>query len=91
MRRFDKVHTQGRRSLPKPLMDHLRLWRELDSSMSSDALLMNIFCVPGVVESAAVRRALERGWRWRAGVRLEGTRAFDLQSDSDRTEKWTCA
>ena len=24
--------------------------------MSSDALLMNIFCTPGVVESAALRR-----------------------------------
>src|SRR5439155_419757 len=24
------------------------LWRELDSSLSSDALLMNIFCYPGV-------------------------------------------
>ena len=40
-RRFDKVHT-GARSLPKAE----RKWRELDSSMSSDALLMNIFCTP---------------------------------------------
>jgi hypothetical protein len=71
IRRFDKVHTQGRRSLPKPVMDHLRLWRELDSSMSSDALLMNVFCAPGVAESPAVRSALgvdgdggpEFGWR----------------------------
>jgi hypothetical protein len=43
-RRLQKVHTQGRHSLPKT--DYV--WRELDSSMSSDALLMNIFCYPRV-------------------------------------------
>src|ERR1700679_3637710 len=53
MRRFDKIHAQGR-SLPKAE----RRWRELDSSMSSDALLMNVFCTPGVVESEAVQRML---------------------------------
>src|ERR1035441_5261675 len=41
MRRFDKIHAQGR-ALPKS--ESGRKWRELDSSMSSDALLMNIFC-----------------------------------------------
>ena len=55
MRRFDKIHAQGR-SLPK--QESGRRWRELDSSMSSDALLMNVFCTPEVVESAAVRRML---------------------------------
>ncbi len=73
MRRFDKIHTQGNRSLPKPEIEHLRRWRELDSSMSSDALLMNVFCAPGVADSAAVRGALgvdgdggpEFGWRAR--------------------------
>ncbi len=54
MRRFNKVHTQGSRSLPRAE----RRWRELDSSMSSDALLMNVFCAPGVAESSAVRNAL---------------------------------
>jgi hypothetical protein len=53
MRRFDKIHAQGR-ALPKAE----RRWRELDSSMSSDALLMNIFCMPGVADSAVVRSAL---------------------------------
>lgn len=53
MRRFDKIHAQGR-SLPKAD----RRWRELDSSMSSDALLMNVFCTPGVVESEAVQRMM---------------------------------
>ena len=58
MRRFDKIHAQASRSLPKSQLDPTRRWRELDSSMSSDALLMNIFCTPGVAESVAVRNAL---------------------------------
>lgn len=56
-KRFNKVHAQGR-ALPQPVDDPKRKWRELDSCMSSDALLMNVFCTPGVVESAAVRRML---------------------------------
>ena len=55
MRRFDKIHAQGR-ALPKA--ESGRKWRELDSSMSSDALLMNIFCAPGVAESPVVRQTL---------------------------------
>lgn len=55
-KRFNKVHAQGR-ALPRP-EDPARKWRELDSCMSSDALLMNVFCTPGVVESAAVRHML---------------------------------
>ncbi len=58
MRRFSKVHAQAARSLPRPQLEPGRRWRELDSCMSSDALLMNIFCTPGVAESAAVRNAL---------------------------------
>jgi hypothetical protein len=58
MRRFSKIHAQAARSLPKPRLESGRRWRELDSCMSSDALLMNIFCAPGVAESAAVRNAL---------------------------------
>jgi hypothetical protein len=72
MRRFDKIHTQGNRSLPKPQLDPRRRWRELDSSMSSDALLMNVFCAPGVVESATVRRAL--------GVEVDGAPEFGLKA-----------
>src|ERR1700689_305538 len=55
MRRFDKIHAQGR-GLPKA--ESGWRWRELDSSMSSDALLMNVFCAPGVVEAPAVGRSL---------------------------------
>jgi hypothetical protein len=68
MHRFDKVHAQARRSLPKPEVEPARRWRELDSSMSSDALLMNVFCAPGVVESGAVRNAL--------GIEGDGTPVF---------------
>ena len=80
MRRFGKIHAQGR-ALPKAE----RRWRELDSSMSSDALLMNVFCTPGVSEAPAVRRTLGVDgedtlvFGWRARAPLTGGR-------SDRTE-----
>ncbi|HEY1903127.1 MAG TPA: hypothetical protein VGG56_11875 [Terracidiphilus sp.] len=80
MRRFDKIHAQGR-ALPKAE----RRWRELDSCMSSDALLMNVFCAPGVAESTAVRNALgvdadaEPVFGWKARVPLASGRV-------DRTE-----
>jgi hypothetical protein len=72
MRRFDKIHSQGR-SLPKPQLDPTRKWRELDSAMSSDALLMNVFCTPGVTQSHQLRTMLgvfdnsdpEFGWKAR--------------------------
>jgi hypothetical protein len=78
MRRFDKIHT-SQKSLPKAeqLSGPARRWRELDSSMSSDALLMNIFCTPGVAESPVVRQALgvdEEAspiFGWRARVPLK--------------------
>ncbi|HEX4032558.1 MAG TPA: hypothetical protein VHX20_19505 [Terracidiphilus sp.] len=54
MRRFDKIHAQAARTLPKAE----RRWRELDSCMSSDALLMNVFCAPGVAQSTILRNAL---------------------------------
>jgi len=53
-KRLQKVHSQGRRSLPA----RDGLWRELDSSLSSDALLMNIFCYPGVTRKLEVYRIL---------------------------------
>jgi hypothetical protein len=45
-RRFEKVHSQAGRAFPKTDC----AWKELDSSMSSDALLMNVFCYPGVTK-----------------------------------------
>lgn len=85
LRRFDKVHAQGR-WLPKAE----RKWRELDSSMSSDALLMNVFCTPEVTGSLRVSNLLGIDadevpvFGWRARVPLANGR-------SDRTEvdmKW---
>ncbi len=82
LRRFGKVHTQGARSLPKPQLDPTRRWRELDSSMSSDALLMNIFCTPSVAGSDLVRNALgieedaDPVFGWKARVPLANGR-FD--------------
>jgi hypothetical protein len=78
IRRFGKIHAQAARTLPKAE----RRWRELDSSMSSDALLMNIFCTPGIAESTALLNALgvERGaqpvFGWKARVPLNNGR-FD--------------
>ena len=45
-KRLAKVHSSAGRALPKSDL----VWKELDSSMSSDALLMNIFCYPGVTK-----------------------------------------
>jgi hypothetical protein len=45
-KRLAKVHSNAGRALPKSDL----AWKELDSSMSSDALLMNIFCYPGVTK-----------------------------------------
>jgi hypothetical protein len=73
MRRFNKIHAQGR-ALPKAE----RKWRELDSSMSSDALLMNVFCTPGVAEAPLVRQTLGVDaedapvFGWKARVPLAG-------------------
>ena len=52
--RFNKVHAQARISLPRAD----RRWRELDSCCSSDALLMNVFCCPGVRDSKPVAAML---------------------------------
>jgi hypothetical protein len=55
MRRFDKIHAQGR-GLPKA--ESGRRWRELDSSMSSDALLMNVFLGFGQSDAGRLKSAL---------------------------------
>ncbi len=53
MRRFNKIHAQ-KRALPKAE----RKWREARFVDESDALLMNVFCTPGVAEAPQVRRTL---------------------------------
>ena len=57
-RRLAKAHSQGRRSLPQ---NERGFWCELDSSNSSDALLMNVFCYPGTLRSPAIRGMLNIG------------------------------
>jgi hypothetical protein len=83
--RLKKIHAQAGASLPRAD----RLWRELDSCTSSDALLMNIFCCPRVCRSQAVAGMLgsetsdvpEFGYR--ARVPLESTAK---KGKFDRTE-----
>ncbi len=53
-KRLEKVHAQGRRCLPT----RDGPWHELDSSVSSDALLMNIFCYPRISSRADFCRIL---------------------------------
>ena len=55
-KRLGKVHSQAAQSLPK----RDRRWMELDSSTSSDALLMNIFCYPGVPARLAAMLSVEK-------------------------------
>ncbi len=50
-RRLDKSHAQARNALPRNIR---REWKELDSSNSSDALLMNVFCYPRTLEESRV-------------------------------------
>ena len=50
-KRLKKVHTSGRTSLPH---NDRGFWAELDSCNSSDALLMNVFCYPGVTKDTRV-------------------------------------
>lgn len=49
-RRLSKVHTASRRSRARKDWQ----WMELDSANSSDALLMNIFCHPGVFSEGSL-------------------------------------
>jgi len=78
-RRLAKIHTSADHHLPKG--DHR--WRELDSCMSSDALLMNIFCHPRSLKTACSILGVQSGesplFGFRARVPLSN-------GHSDRTE-----
>jgi hypothetical protein len=79
--RLGKAHTACRRAWPR--CDWA--WRELDAAASSDALLMNVFCYPGVLEWAGLRALLGVG----VGVRAEfgyKPRIPLLNGRFDRTE-----
>jgi hypothetical protein len=54
LRRLTKPHTASRRSRARNDWQ----WRELDSANSSDALLMNIFCHPGVFNGRTLAPAV---------------------------------
>jgi hypothetical protein len=55
-RRLTKVHTASRRVRARADWR----WRELDSVNSSDALLMNVFCFPGVVTEDGISSGVAR-------------------------------
>jgi hypothetical protein len=55
-KRLTKVHTLGKRSFP---VTERGRWMELDTCMSSDALLMNIFCHPDVLRNGRVLAFLD--------------------------------
>lgn len=81
-KRLRKVHTSGRTSLPR---NERGFWAELDSSNSSDALLMNVFCCPGVARDQRVLSLLgvQESARPEFGVKAR----VPLQSGKvDRTE-----
>lgn len=50
-KRLAKVHTLGKRSFP---VKESGRWMELDTCASSDALLMNVFCYPGVLREGRI-------------------------------------
>jgi len=54
-RRLKKTHTSARTALPR---NDRAFWSELDSSNSSDALLMNVFCYPKVFDDGRVWASL---------------------------------
>ena len=82
-RRFRKVHTSAASAFISYEGDGLR---ELDSSNSSDALLMNIFCYPGLRRDARVCGMLgveagakpEFGWRARVPFAGGGADATEV-------------
>jgi hypothetical protein len=79
--RLWKVHTSARSALPRVE----RRWRELDTCTSSDALLMNIFCYPGLRRDGRLFRFLgaEQDTHPEFGVRVR----VPLQNGrGDRTE-----
>ncbi len=79
--RLNKVHTSAKQALPRSE----RRWRELDSCVSSDALLMNVFCYPGVAGSSAVTSLL--GIDGAAGPQFGFKARVPLNNGSaDRTE-----
>ena len=81
-RRLHKAHTSARSALPR---NDRGFWGELDSSNSSDALLMNIFCFPATLREKRLFDLL--------GVEINALPLFGLKArvplangKTDRTE-----
>jgi len=70
-RRLTKVHTASRRVRARADWH----WMELDSVNSSDALLMNIFCHPGVTDQAGMASGVAR----LLGVDMSSQPSFGLK------------
>ena len=69
-RRLQKVHSQGRKSLPR---QECGVRRELDACTSSDALLMNVFCYPAVFRDGRVGSMLDVSAWSKSRFRIPGT------------------
>lgn len=87
-RRLGKIHTAHKRMRARADWK----WMELDCANSSDALLMNVFCHPGVVECAGVRATLgiAAGAVPEFGVKprtpLQGGKRGNMEGKTDNTE-----
>ena len=87
-RRLQKVHTAHKRMRARADWR----WMELDCANSSDALLMNVFCHPGVMECAGARAMLgiapdavpEFGVKPRTP--LQGGKRENTEGKTDNTE-----
>jgi hypothetical protein len=82
--RLTKAHTSKRQARYTGADETIRPWRELDSACSSDALLMNIFCYPRVLNARVcallgVSASVEPEFGYRPRIELERNR-------KDRTE-----
>ena len=82
-KRLEKVHTQGRRM--KATREHE--WRELDTAVSSDALLMNIFCDPktmrreGVLRMLGLEGEVRPMFGWKPRVPLKSGKSDCMEAD----------
>lgn len=86
-RRLDKPH-QRKSALPHPQASAAR---ELDSSNSSDALLMNIFCYPGVLSAGLadllkVDPRVQPEFGFKAGVPLASTSSSGRSADQTEVD-----
>ena len=91
-RRMGKVHTGRPRGVAQAQRDSNRVWRELDTATSSDALLMNVFCYPRLLTGRllpsllGVERGLEPVFGWRPRIplvrKLTDTTEIDMRLGS---------